>query len=70
LEKLAYGRFSDISFVAGRKRCDFCGLRKHVSASPTWSEQIRVGRSLSASGSGERLTSQAPHAGDKYTRTM
>jgi hypothetical protein len=26
LEKLASGRFSDISFVAGHKRRDFCGL--------------------------------------------
>jgi hypothetical protein len=27
LEKLACGRFSDISFVASRKKRGFCGLR-------------------------------------------
>jgi hypothetical protein len=27
LEKLACGRFSDISSVAGRKKRGFCGLR-------------------------------------------
>jgi hypothetical protein len=27
LEKLACGRFSDVSFVTGRKRRGFCGLR-------------------------------------------
>jgi hypothetical protein len=27
LEKLAYGRFSDIGSVVGRKKRGFCGLR-------------------------------------------
>src|SRR2546429_3165373 len=32
-EKAACGPFSDISFVTGRKRRDFCGLRLHGGSS-------------------------------------